>query len=286
MARSDTSTEAVPTGRPPPVAAPLPSPPPTKSLRVWQISAYSAAVFAMFITTWQWITDHGVIHSIILPPPKAVGEALIQLVASPGFTTHVSTTLFETVVGFVIGVSSGFVFAFADVLSPLVRRAFRPYIIVLQAMPKIALVPLIVTWLGFGPSSKVAQAALLSFFPVFANTVVGLSVVEEFTVPLMRSLTATKWQIFRYLRLPSAMPAFFAGLRTSLTFALVGAIVSEMIASRRGLGMILVRYQAAFDIALMYAVIVVMALIGLVLFLFIAWVDRRVVFWRRDRSFF
>lgn len=123
-------------------------------------------------------------------------------------------------------------------------------------------------------------------FPVFINSVVGLSVVEDFTESLMRSLTASKWQTFRYLRLPSTLPALFAGLKTALTFALIGAVESEMIGARKGLGMILVRYQAGFDIELMYAVIVVMALVGVTLFLLIGWIDRRVVFWRKDRPFF
>lgn len=249
-------------------------------------TAWSILVFVVFIAGWQALYHFEIIHSIILPPPAEVLAALGELVTGPEFFNHLGITMFEAVAGFILGASAGFAFALADVLSPLARRALRPYIVMLQAMPKIALVPLIITWLGFGPPSKIAQAMVLSFFPVFANTVVGLSVLDDFTVPLMRSLTATKWQILRYLRLPSAMPAFFAGLRTALTFALIGAVVSEMIAARAGLGMMLTRFQAGFDIALMYAAIIVLAFVGVLLFLFIAWVDRKVIFWRKDRSFF
>lgn len=258
----------------------------TSSLGAWTIAGCSVIVFVAFVGVWEAITRLELVHSVVLPPPAEVGRALGVLVMSESFPTHLWTTLFETVMGFAIGVTAGFVLALLDVLFPLARRTLRPYVVVLQAMPKIALVPLIITWLGFGPASKVAQAALLAFFPVFINSVVGLSVVEDFTVPLMRSLTATRWQIFRMLRLPSALPAFFAGLKTALTFSLIGAVVSEMIGARNGLGMILVRYQAGFDIAEMYAVIVVMAVVGVVLFVLIGWLDRRVVFWRKDRPFF
>lgn len=250
------------------------------------IALWSGLVFVAFIGIWDGITRLGLIHEIVLPPPADVAGAFIKLIGSKQFVTHLSTTTFETVAGFIVGALAASCMALLDVIFPLVRRALRPYVIALQAMPKIALVPLIITWLGFGMASKVAQAGLLTFFPVFINAVVGLSVVAEYTEPLMRSLTASRWQTFRYLRLPSALPSIFAGLKTGLTFALIGAVVSEMIGARRGLGMILVRYQAGFDIEFMYAVIVVMAIIGLLLFVLIGWLDRRVVFWRRDRPFF
>ena len=250
------------------------------------IAVWSVLVFIAFIGVWEGITRLGLVHPIVLPPPGDVAGALVDLVTSELFFTHLSTTIFETLAGFCLGGIAAFVVALLDVMFPLVRRALRPYVVTLQAMPKIALVPLIITWLGFGMASKVAQAGLLTFFPVFINTVVGLTVVAQYTEPLMRSLTASKWQTFRYLQLPSALPSMFAGLKTGLSFALIGAVVSEMIGARRGLGVILVRYQAGFDIELMYAVIVVMAIVGVALFLLIGWIDRRVVFWRRDRPFF
>lgn len=259
---------------------------PTSTLGAGVIVLCSLLVFVVFVAAWEIVTRLGLVHIVVLPPPGDVAGALGDLVASELFFSHLWTTLFETLTGFGLGVVAGFSLALLDVLFPLARRALRPYVVVLQAMPKIALVPLIITWLGFGPASKIAQAGLLAFFPVFINSVVGLSVVEDFTESLMRSLTASKWQTFRYLRLPSTLPALFAGLKTALTFALIGAVVSEMIGARKGLGMILVRYQAGFDIELMYAVIVVMALVGVTLFLLIGWIDRRVVFWRKDRPFF
>jgi NitT/TauT family transport system permease protein len=250
------------------------------------VTAYSILVFGMFMLGWQLVTMYEIVHPIILPGPAAVASALVELVGSKSFSRHLWTTLAETSIGFLIGATVGFSLALLDVTYVTARRALRPYIVFLQAMPKIALVPLIITWLGFGSPAKVVQAAILSFFPVFINSVVGLSVLDDVSLKLIHSLSATKWQILRYLRMPSAMPAFFVGLRTALTFALIGAVVSEMIAARRGLGLLLVQYQAGFEIALMYAVIVVMVAVGLLLFLLIGWLDRRLVFWRKDKSFF
>jgi NitT/TauT family transport system permease protein len=240
----------------------------------------SLLVLVVFVGVWELITRTEFVHPIILPPPRDVAAALRELVSSGELQQHLLVTTIETIGGFLVGSAAGFLLAWLAVSSPLANRALRPFIILLQATPKIALAPLLITWFGFGPLSKVAQSALLTFFPVFINSDVGLSIVDEDSVRLMRSLKASRWQTFIKLRLPSALPAIFAGLRTGLTFSLIGAVVSEMIGAREGLGLILVRYQAGFDIPLMYAVIFVMGMLGLVLFLAISFIDRRVVFWR------
>ena len=215
-----------------------------------------------------------------------MASAFVDLVSSPPFARHLGTTLFETVTGFVIGSSIGFALAVLDVTSALVATCLQALHHLppgdAQDRPGSAHHHLA----GFRVPVEGGAGGTARFFPVFANSVVGLSVLDDFTLRLMQSLDASKWQVIRYLRIPSAMPAFFVGLRTAMTFALIGAVVSEMIAARQGLGLILVRYQAGFDIALMYAVIVVLVIVGLSLFLVIGWLDRRVVFWRKDKSFF
>jgi len=240
----------------------------------------SLLVVVVFMGAWELITRTEFVHPIILPPPTDVAAALRDLVTGDELRRHLIVTTVETIGGFLVGSAAGFLLAWLAVSSPLANRALRPFIILLQATPKIALAPLLITWFGFGPLSKVAQSALLTFFPVFINSDVGLSILDEDSVRLMRSLKASRWQTFIKLRLPHALPAIFAGLRTGLTFSLIGAVVSEMIGAREGLGLILVRYQAGFDIPLMYAVIFVMGMLGLVLFLAISFIDRRVVFWR------
>ena len=245
---------------------------------------WSTVTFVGFLAIWELIVQAELVHRIILPGPGEVGIALWDLVTSKAFPGHLATTLFETAGGFVLGSASGFLLALAVVLSPFLSRMLRPFIVALQVAPKIALAPLLITWFGFGPNSKIAQSMLLTFFPVFINTDLGLSKIDLDSLKMMRSLLASRWEIFSKLRLPSALPAIFVGLRVGLTFSLIGAVVAEMIAARSGLGLVLVQSHARFAIDTMYAVIVIMSLIGLVLFVAIAWVDRKIVFWREGST--
>jgi NitT/TauT family transport system permease protein len=249
-----------------------------------RIGIWSVVVLVAFIGGWQIVNQMRIVHPIILPAPLDVGRALVDLVTSAAFPRHLWTTLYETGGGFLLGSSAGFLLALAVVLSPLLNRMLHPFIVALQVTPKIALAPLLITWLGFGSQSKIAQSTLLSFFPVFINAEVGLSKVDDNGLRMLRSLQANRWQIFKNLRLPNAMPATFVGLRVALTFAMIGAVVAEMIAAKSGLGLLLVQYQAGFKIHFMYAVILIMSMIGLVLFLAIAWVDRKVIFWREGKG--
>ncbi len=251
--------------------------------RPWVV-IWSTVAFVGFLGLWELIVRAELVHRIILPGPGEVGVALWELVTSKAFPGHLRTTMFETAGGFVLGSALGFLLALAVVVSPFLSRMLRPFIVALQVAPKIALAPLLITWFGFGPNSKIAQSVLLTFFPVFINTDVGLSKIDPDGLKMMRSLLASRWEIFSKLRLPSALPATFLGLRVGLTFSLIGAVVAEMIAARSGLGLVLVQSHARFAIDTMYAVIVIMSLIGLVLFVAIAWLDRKVIYWREERS--
>lgn len=243
----------------------------------------SALVFVLFLGAWELIVRLGLVHRIILPPPGEVGAAFWEFVRAEVFAVNAGLTLMEIVVGFAIGSAAGFGLGLLHTLSPTARAALYPYVVLFQATPRIVFAPIIITWFGFGPESKIVQAALGSVFAVFINTVLGLTLLEEDGLRLMRSLTANRWQVFAKLRLPAALPSVFAGLKIALTFAMIGAIVSEMVAAEYGLGLLLTEYQNRLEIAEMFAVIVTISLIGLALFLLIDRIDRKVVFWHEDR---
>jgi NitT/TauT family transport system permease protein len=244
--------------------------------------AASAAVLVLLLAVWQYVTAAGMIHKIILPSPGAVLEAAPRLVLDRDFPGHAGTTLLEIFVGFILGSLLGLGMGLAMAMSPLLRKAFFPMAVAFQATPRIILAPIFIAWFGFGYESKVVQAIILCFFPVLINTLVGLLLTEENAIKLMRSLGATRWQTFRLLRFPDALPTIFAGVKTSLTFAMIGAIISEFVGAEAGLGHLLYRYNYELRIAEAYVLIIILSLLGIALFLAVEWLDKKLVFWRSD----
>jgi NitT/TauT family transport system permease protein len=160
-----------------------------------------------------------------------------------------------------------------------VERALLPYLVGLQALPKVALAPLLVVWLGFGLGSKIAIATVIAFFPVLINSMIGFSTVEPEKMELMRSLVASEWQIFRIVRFPNALPFIFAGLNVAIVFSITGALVGEFVGAKRGLGMLLLQFNFNMDIGGMFAVLIVLALMGTILHGLVRALHRRLIFW-------
>jgi NitT/TauT family transport system permease protein len=219
------------------------------------------------------------IPAFILPPPSAIGDALARGAASGIYLQHFFVTLAETLLGFALGSTVAFVLGTALAASPLIEYFLYPYIVMFQSMPKVALAPLVVVWFGLGLTSKVVSAALIAFFPLLVNTIVGLRSAEEDRVDLMRSLGATQLQIFWMLRLPSALSFIMAGLEVAIVFSLVGAIVAEFVGSEAGLGMLIQSRNFSMDVAGEFAVLFILAVMGLALNAVLAAVRRRVLFW-------
>ena len=167
-------------------------------------------------------------------------------------------------------------------LVPTFRKAFYPVIILFQSTPRVALAPVFIAWFAFGITSKIALAATICFFPVLINTITGLTVIDENAGLLMRSLRATRWQTFRHLRLPSSVPTVFAGLKAALTFALIGAIVGELTATNEGAGHLIETAAFQFRSDDVFAYLLMLALIGLALFLLAARLERKLLFWHVD----
>jgi NitT/TauT family transport system permease protein len=245
----------------------------------WYLSVLLGGVF---LAAWHGITAYGIVHEIILPSPLAVARAFPEVVGRALFWRHLSATLVAIFGGFCLGGSIGFGLGALFALSERWRKVLYPYVLAFQATPRVILAPLMIAWFGFGPASKIAQATIGCFFPIFLNTLIGLSLVEANAFKLMRSLQASPWQTFRLLRFPHALPTIFAGIKVSLTFATIGVIVAEFIATEYGLGYELTRYHVEIAIPQMYAVIIIVGIIGLALFLAVEWIDKRVVFWRQE----
>lgn len=237
--------------------------------------------FIVVVGVWEAITQAGLVAAIILPAPSAIFTAFIDLVTADYFFGHLWTTLSETVAGFAIALVLGLALGTLLAEFTILRTTIYPYIVAFQVLPKSALAPLFITWFGFGLMSKLVMATVISFFVITLNTMVGLESYEEDAFLLMRSLRANRWQIFAKLKIPSAAPFIFAGLKNGITLALIGAVVGEFVAARKGLGLLVETYNFQMKIPLVFATIIVLSLVGLALYGIMELVDRRVVFWRR-----
>ena len=229
---------------------------------------------------WYWANASRAVSSLLLPAPLDVAEGLVTLVTSEFFYQHLTATALEAVVGFVLAAATGIVLAVALGHSKFLERVAAPYIVVFQVLPKVALAPVLVIWLGFGFESKIALSAAIAFFPILVNTMKGIDRVPVNSVRLMRSLSASRRQTFTMLTVPVALPYVFAGMRAAATLALIGAVVGEFVTAREGLGKLLVTFSSNAQQPLVWATTAVIGVLGLLLYGAIVLVSRRAVWWR------
>lgn len=231
------------------------------------------AVLALALLAWHVASQ--ATSALILPGPAAVGLHIVK--SAPVVAPHLWVTLAEIILGFLAGSAIGIVTGTLVAHSRRLDGILRPYITTSQAVPKAALAPLFVLWLGFGLGPKVTIAALISFFPLLENTIVGLRRVDPDALKLFASLGASRWQIFTKLRLPNGLPYIMTGLRVGIVFATVGAVVAEFVTANRGLGALIMIAQGNFDTRLMFAVIIVLTLMGVILYEVIHLLERWVL---------
>jgi NitT/TauT family transport system permease protein len=241
-------------------------------------------LMAALLLVWEWAVVQFKMPAYILPAPSKVFYALYNGIASNLYPGHIAVTVGETLLGFVVGCALAFALGTVVALSRTVEYYCYPVIVMFQAMPKVALAPLIIVWFGLGLTSKVVSAALVAFFPLMVNTIVGLRSADEDRINLMRSLSASRWQIFRMLQLPNAMPYIFAGLEIAMIFALIGAIVAELVGANSGLGALMQSMNFTMDVAGQFSVLLILSLLGLILNGAVTLVRRRVLFWDPSRD--
>ena len=219
------------------------------------------------------------VEAFVLPPPSAIWESLLLQLESDQFWGHVWVTTQEAMIGFAIGVVSAVVLGTAISQIRIVEKTLMPYIVAFQTVPKVALAPLFVVWFGFGLTSKIVMAAVISFFPMLINVIEGLRSADADRIQMLKVFGAGRAQVFRKVQLPSAMPFIFAGLDIGIVFAILGAVVGEFIGAQEGLGYLLLQTNYNFDIAGMFSILVVLSLMGLIAHAIIRLIQKRVTFW-------
>jgi NitT/TauT family transport system permease protein len=232
----------------------------------------------VFVVAWKAIVVIGAYPTFILPPPETVFDRFIGAWADGIMAPHFAATLVEVALGLVVGAGSGLVVGYALARSALVERLISPYLVAAQATPILALAPLIALWFGPGLVSKVVICSLIVFFPVAVATMVGIRSVDARLLELGRALRATRRQVLTTLEIPAALPSILGGLRVGVTLAVVGAIVGEWAGAEKGLGVLVnLARGSLFDIPLMFATLLTIALVGIALYLVVVLVERRFV---------
>ncbi len=231
---------------------------------------------------WAAVNRLGDYPVFLLPSPGQVWHRFVAVAADGTLWYHTSITLLEILGGLALGLGTATLLGYLLARFPAVERFLSPYIVASQSVPIVALAPLLIVWFGFGIFSKVLVCALTIFFPVLVNTVVGLRSVEEDLMDLMRSLQASRWQVFRFLELPAALPVFLGGLKVGVTLSVIGAVVGEFAQSDRGLGFLVnLANRGLFDTPLMFVALFVLMSIALALYGAVSALEMMVLRWKR-----
>lgn len=232
----------------------------------------------VFLLVWRAIVFIGGYPPFILPTPEAVFGRFIGAIGDGILWPHFVTTLVEVALGFSVGATAGVVIGYVLARSALVERLASPYLVAAQAVPILAIAPLLALWFGPGLLSKVVICSLIVFFPVAISTMVGIRSVDPRLLELGRSLRATQRQVLTTLEIPAALPNILGGMRVGVTLAVVGAVVGEWAGAERGLGVLInLARGSLFDIPLMFAALLTLALMGIVLYLAVVFVERQLV---------
>jgi NitT/TauT family transport system permease protein len=246
---------------------------------IW--NSLPALVFIAVIVLWWLAIVIFHIPPYLLPPPQDVLPEIVN--ARQSLWNHSLVTLQEIILGFALSVMTAIPTGLLIALSPTAKRLLYPLLVFIQLVPKIAIAPLFVVWIGFGPSSKVMLTLLLTFFPLLLASIAGFKILDERFLYLTRSMGATGWQTFRYLRFPSALPVIFGGLKTSATIAATAAIVAEFVGANKGLGYLMLQAPGRLDTTFVFAILFIMTIIGLALNSIVEILEYVMAPWRRRR---
>ncbi len=230
---------------------------------------------------WQGFTAFSNIPSFIFPKPVEVWARLLLVLRDGSLLFHTLVTLQEVVYGLALGLTAAIITGYFLAKSRLVERLLAPYIVASQSIPIVAIAPLLIIWLGPGILSKILTSALIVFFPVLVNTVVGLRSVPEELYDLLRSLHASTWQRITMLEIPAAMPVFLGGLRIGATLAVIGAVVGEFVGADQGLGFLINVGRGLYDTALVFVAVFTLVILALALYGIVIYLENHLLSWQK-----
>jgi len=238
-----------------------------------------SATFLVLLGLWQLAINIFNPPPYIIPSPLALGLALWSAVTDINLWVNIGVTAEEVAIAFVVAAVLACSMGLLVTENRVCERIILPYVIAIQSVPKVAIAPLIIIWFGFGITSKIVIASMLAFFPIFVNVVTGFKAIDQRQLMLMRSLCASRWQIFYKLRLMTAFPYLFAGLQIAAVLASLGAIVGEFVGAKQGIGSMIIRSQTEMDVANVFVGVVALSIMVSILHASVKAVSKKVVFW-------
>lgn len=239
--------------------------------------AVPAAFLIILVLVWLIVVEQGFIQKYILPSPKDVVVTFVRIL--PDIKSHVLITLKEAFTGFFLAILFSVILAILMDSIKLLGKAVYPLLVVSQTVPIIALAPLFVIWFGFGPLPKIIVVVLVCFFPIVVSLLDGLNSVDPDMLNMLRSMGATRIQIFRLLKFPASMVNFFSGLRIAATYSIMGAVIGEWLGGEGGLGVYMIRVKHSFSLDKMFAVILLIVILSMLLFKAISLIQGFVMPW-------
>lgn len=248
-----------------------------------RLIVYPIVTLCVILAAWAFFTGPGKLPAYLLPSPAAVFDALHHGLTDGSYWPHIRFTLLSTLLGYAIGSLAAMIVGILIAESDTFEKFVFPIIVAVQSMPKVALAPLVLVWFGFGIASKVVLVALICFFPLLVNTIVGMRQTDPELVDMCRSFCRSRSFIFLHVKLPSAASSIFAGLQIGVVLALIGAVVGEFIASERGIGYLIGSATVNMNVSTMFAGVFILAAIGMTGSGIMRVLHRRVVFWEGER---
>lgn len=238
-------------------------------------------VLAAAVGLWNLVIALGGYPEFILPAPASVWLRFLRLAADGTLWRHAGLTLQEALGGFCLGLAFGTVVGYALARSPLLEKIVAPYLVASQSIPIVALAPLLVLWFGFGLTAKVVASALICFFPILINTIVGVRAIDAESRELMHTLSASARQVFWMLEVPAALPVYLGGVRVGITLSVIGAVVGEFVGADQGLGYLIAQSRGFFDTATMFVALLALVAMALGLYLSVVGLERALLAGRR-----
>jgi putative riboflavin transport system permease protein len=236
----------------------------------------------LLLLVWQLVALFSNLPAFIIPRPYQVGVRFVQTIVDGTLLRNTAVTLLEILVGLTLGVSVATLLGYLVARSLRLEHLISPYIVASQSIPVVAIAPLLVIWFGPGLFSKILICALIVFFPVLVNTVVGVRSVPEDLRDLMRSLQASRWQTLRFLELPASLPVFLGGLRIGATLSVIGAVVGEFVGANSGLGYMVNYARGLFDTALVFVAVFTMIALAMILYGTVSLIERHLLSWQQQ----
>lgn len=242
-------------------------------------------VIVVLLIIWEGIVRVGLVHPFFISQPTRIAADLGEMIFTGYIFPHLAITMYETLAGLVLGLVLGMATGLAAAISQRLGDAIEPLLVAFNSMPRIAIAPLFLIWFGFGPESKIALGMLVVFFVIFFNVFTGVRSVEPALVNGIRTMGGTRIDVLRMVIFPTTLAWVFAAMKTSISMALISAVVGEFVGSTGGVGWIMVQASGMNDTTRMFSTMILLAIVGALLFVTLKWAEDRMLRWRASTEF-